>query len=95
MSMISKEQIEACGWLQIKDYTHSGEGYRYQLLDDDDSVFWEMEWLPDTSKMKIEKYTAIGDMKYDSNTIMEGVKIHDKQELLGEMSYLGITSKTH
>jgi hypothetical protein len=93
---MTREEIEECGWSLTKDYTHSGEGWVFQLSRDsseDDELFWEMEYDPETDTMKIEKWepgTEIG--RHTPNVVLE-CKIHDKKELLQEMQWIEIPRK--
>lgn len=86
--MLTKEEIEECGWVMVKDYTYIEEGYVFQIPKDDND-FWGMEWDPDTGKMIIEIWAMNTTTTYNPNTQLD-CKIKDKEELIQEMKWIDI-----
>ena len=104
--MITKEEIEACGWMPEtilieKDMLDSiadpsinqlasvdGDVYieGWSIIKDD-KTWWEM--CRNSRRLLIVKKEYRNEVGQNWNVVMD-IVVSDKQELLGEMSYLGI-----
>jgi hypothetical protein len=85
--MITKEEIIECGWEYNQNICDLPEiGFLYEI--NRGFTQWEMHYNSENGKMQIEKI-------FDSG--VEGIvldcKIHNKEELLGEMAWLNIKQK--
>lgn len=88
----TKEEIESLGWLMTKDYSHSGEGWRFQIqMEEDKNIeegFWELEYYPDSGHIVIETWKSTGDM--EASIIQKNVDNGNIEDVKRTMVLTGI-----